>query len=484
MPRIKRNLPLIACLNVIVATSHGCNGPQGWNLLAQKPAASQKSAAVTSADSPERKQAAGEAADPKDAPLKSEVDEYVRSFDDSTNGRAGAAEDEDRRRGAAAELASDPRFSGSAERSRRGATQEDAEGGSDESRHAKRRSSAAPGERHELAAVTEQTPPPRRRSFDAPADAGEPDSADGSNGGTAQEDANGGTGEALAANGDGLERSPAANRGAEIPQGGPAVPAVLSMSVGAAPAAAADARRRSGSRANQPADVAGGSADRSADLAARIAVDPNDMDAQLRLRLRWLAEGDDARALAPTPGMMKDRAEMLTALVKMLISSRSQAGRDTAQWANRQLSEIRSLETMMRERADLQVPRVVMCRRTESFGVYDEITPAEFPAGRVNPVLAYVEVSNFRHEPSGNGFRSRLAARLAILDRAGQEVWSRREDRIEDESRNQRQDFFVSLDVAIPAALNPGSYTLKVSITDEVAGKTNENQTVFSLKAE
>lgn len=265
---------------------------------------------------------------------------------------------------------------------------------------------------------------------------------------------------------------------------GPAAPAVISMSVAAAPPPR-DADRRGGPvRANQPADATVASADRLADLERRVAADPNDMDAQLRLRLLYLADGQDDKAQAPTPGMLKERQEVLLALVRMLMTSRSQAGRDTAQWANRQLAEIRGLEAVMRQRADLQVPKVVLCRRTESFGVYDEISPAEFPAGRVNPVLAYVEVANFRHESVEGGFRSRLAARIAIIDRSGQEVWSRSEDRIEDFSRNQRQDFFVSLDVPIPAALNPGAYTLKASITDLVGEKTNESQTAFTLIAQ
>lgn len=264
-----------------------------------------------------------------------------------------------------------------------------------------------------------------------------------------------------------------------------ASPRLASLSVRPAPPAPADATTRRIGANGSGGSNANVSTDRRVEALERAAAsDPNDLEAQFRLRLHYLSLGQDTRATAPSPGMSKDNEQILLGMIRALQAARSRPGRDPAEWANRQLAALDDLRTLVRQRADLRVPRVALCRSVSSFGVYEEYTPAEFAAGRATPALVYVEAGNFRVEPTPTGeHRTRLSIRVAILDRNGQEVWSRPADEVEDVSRNAREDFFVPIEIEIPGVLNPGEYTLKTTVTDLIGRKSNENQVAFRVVA-
>ncbi|MEE8169390.1 MAG: hypothetical protein V3T70_02470 [Phycisphaerae bacterium] len=266
-----------------------------------------------------------------------------------------------------------------------------------------------------------------------------------------------------------------------------APPRIASVSVSAAPPRpAADEERSSAIHANRSSHVPGDTErrERATALEQRVSTDPNDLDAQFRLRMQYLIEGRDTLALQPTPGMTAERQALVSGMTRLMLAARSSAGRDPALWANRQLEALESLSSLIRDQADLQVPRVAFCTRADGFGVYDVVEPAEFVAGRPTPILVYVEVENLRYEATDDDrHRARLTARLAILDRQGQEVWTHDAGDIADVCRHDRRDFFVALMVEIPSSLNPGQYTLKATVTDQIGRKSNENQTTFRLIA-
>src|SRR5205814_47722 len=95
--------------------------------------------------------------------------------------------------------------------------------------------------------------------------------------------------------------------------------------------------------------------------------------------------------------------DIVLGLSTLLQAARSSAGRDTAQWAERQLAALEAYRMLIKDRADLQVPRVALCREVQTFGVYEEFSPAEFVAGQSTPVIVYVEVSNFRSDRAAGG---------------------------------------------------------------------------------
>ncbi|MFQ5428840.1 MAG: hypothetical protein ACE5E1_00910 [Phycisphaerae bacterium] len=222
---------------------------------------------------------------------------------------------------------------------------------------------------------------------------------------------------------------------------------------------------------------------RLAALAKRVSSDPNDIEAQYRLRLMYLIDGQDAKALAPIEGMDADIQEIIQAQIRALIAGRSASGRDSAEWANRQREAIEDLRTRVRARADLTVPKVVLCTAIDGFGRYEPIEPARFPAGRNNLVLIYIEVDNFSSKKTRSGlYRTLLSVRQNLFSKDGQKLWSKRDDNIEDLSREQRQDFYLTIGpISIPKSLAPGTYTLKVEVEDMLAGKLNSGVARFQI---
>lgn len=214
----------------------------------------------------------------------------------------------------------------------------------------------------------------------------------------------------------------------------------------------------------------------------RVKKDPNNVEEQFKLRLMWLLNGQDDKALAATPGMNAEIQDIMQAQLKSLIAARSTAARDPAAWANKQLEAVEELRGLVRARADLSVPRVALCKAIDGFGRYTPFESTDFAAGKPNKVLLYVEVDNFSSEKTASGqFRVLLSMRQSLLTKAGQEVWSDKQENIEDLARQKRRDFYLTAMYVIPKTLNPGEYVFKVEIEDVLAGKINSNSVAFKL---
>ncbi len=222
---------------------------------------------------------------------------------------------------------------------------------------------------------------------------------------------------------------------------------------------------------------------RIADLRSRVTADPNNLEEQLRLRLLYLADKQDDKAIESIPGTDAEIEEIIQVEMSMLIAARSSSGRDPATWANRQIESIKSLRKMLGAKADLSVPTVALCTQISGFGLYKPIEPAEFPARRKNLLLVYIEVENFLSKKTPSGLhRTLLSVRQSLVSRDGQELWSKKDENIEDIARRQRRDFYLTIGpIEIPKSLAPGSYILKVEVEDVLAGKMNSAVAKFKL---
>lgn len=222
---------------------------------------------------------------------------------------------------------------------------------------------------------------------------------------------------------------------------------------------------------------------RLAEQEDKSAKDPANLAEQYRLRLMYLIDGQDEKALAPADGLDAESQRILQAQLRALVSART-ASRDPASWATDLLAPVEELRDQLRARADLQVPKVVLCTKIDAFGMYEPIEPAQFPAGQRNPVLVYIEVDNFRSEKTSSGlFRTLLSVRPSLLNKTGEELWSATYDNIEDLSRQQRHDFFLTVNEVLPPSLAPGEYTLKIEVEDVLAGKINSSTAKFKISA-
>lgn len=131
----------------------------------------------------------------------------------------------------------------------------------------------------------------------------------------------------------------------------------------------------------------------------------------------------------------------------------------------------------------LQIEQFQLCRRVDSYGVYEPFGTSRFLAGRKNRVLVYVELENFKHEPLDDGrYEVRLEQSVELYDATGETtVWRQGPVQLVDVSRNKRRDFFIVYPIDLPARLPAGGYRLKVRIADKHTGSLCE-QTMHDIQ--
>lgn len=129
---------------------------------------------------------------------------------------------------------------------------------------------------------------------------------------------------------------------------------------------------------------------------------------------------------------------------------------------------------------------VKLCRRVQSFGVYEPLPNTSLLAGREQPAVVYVELDHFRTTMvEGNKHQVRIAQELELFhDADGLIVWRQPRVEISDESLNRRRDFFVVQMIRLPSRLNVGKYRLKVRVTDLANGSTDESTLPIQIVAD
>ncbi|MFQ6049047.1 MAG: hypothetical protein ACE5K7_06755, partial [Phycisphaerae bacterium] len=218
-------------------------------------------------------------------------------------------------------------------------------------------------------------------------------------------------------------------------------------------------------------------------LENQLAAQPNQPDAQLTLRLLYLLTGREQQALAAIDGTDAELQELLQAVINMLAAIRPTGGHGLAANADRALAAVDRLRQLLQAEAALRVTHLVLCRRVESFGVYEPIEPLRFTAGKDHPVIVYCEVSNFQTQPTEDGrYKTLLAQRLSIYSADGKLIYQKKDEQIADLSRNRRQDFFLARILHLPESLQPGRYVLKAAVTDLLASKEAEARLEFVVE--
>ncbi|MFN3165619.1 MAG: hypothetical protein ACE37H_00990 [Phycisphaeraceae bacterium] len=131
----------------------------------------------------------------------------------------------------------------------------------------------------------------------------------------------------------------------------------------------------------------------------------------------------------------------------------------------------------------LKIETLELCRRVDSYGVYEPFAAPRFLSGRKNRILVYVELENFHHEPTEDGrFEVKLEQSVELYDATGEAtVWRQGPVELVDVSRNKRRDFFIVYPIDLPARLTAGSYRLKVRVADKHTGSICE-QTLHDIK--
>ncbi len=217
---------------------------------------------------------------------------------------------------------------------------------------------------------------------------------------------------------------------------------------------------------------------------AKVEADPTNIQALFKLRMLYLLSGREADAFAPIDGIPTATQDIVLAQLRSFDAARTVSINDPATSANAQLEAMRNLQEKLREQADLQVPKVVLCTEIVAFGKYTPFASTDFEAGYDHDVVLYVEVDNFKSEQTAGGqYRTKFAARVSMLSKDGEQLSTFVEEpNIEDINRRPRRDFFMSFGpFTIPGVFPAGEYVIKVQVDDLLANKTNSNKTSFRL---
>ena len=204
-------------------------------------------------------------------------------------------------------------------------------------------------------------------------------------------------------------------------------------------------------------------------------------EAYWRLRMLLVALGREAEPVAQEHHLSPESSDILEALTAVAADVRRVFRDPFARW-DRSLASVADLHRLLAESADLQIPTVAFCREVRSFGSYDPMLPGEFIAGRANRAIVYCEIDNLQSKPTDDGlFKSVLATRMEVFDVDGKSVWHADEPEIIDNCRRRRTDFFIAQRAILPPTLPAGEYTLKITVEDTLAGKTNEATHPFQI---
>jgi len=242
----------------------------------------------------------------------------------------------------------------------------------------------------------------------------------------------------------------------------------------------------SGSTANQPiqAPVKTACADTPSlieQLEEAVRKNPQQLDDQFKLRLLYLATGQSGKATDVFKDVDSVQVEMLSALFKTVASAQD-ALRDPISAAPAALTAVDELQRVISQQSPIVISKIELITSVNSFGDYEAISPARFPAGRGVHAFCYIEIANFHTEPTPDGrVRTVLSAKIEVFDAAGQVIWQLPVPSIEDRSHTPRRDFFVPLEVKLPANLPAGEYVLKVTIEDKLGATTDQQRKTFTI---
>lgn len=127
--------------------------------------------------------------------------------------------------------------------------------------------------------------------------------------------------------------------------------------------------------------------------------------------------------------------------------------------------------------SELRVPNLVICSAVRAFGNYEPVESFSFNIAQPAPFVLYCEVDGFASEQVETRWVTRLTLALRLFNDKGVEVWSTQPQSIEDQSRVRRRDFFINTRVQLPTGLPAGTYFLRATVQDLVAGRVAEKTT-------
>lgn len=197
-------------------------------------------------------------------------------------------------------------------------------------------------------------------------------------------------------------------------------------------------------------------------------------DGGLGIAARQTGNASDA---APLRGFREDQTPTATAHLRGTARARL-TSLQSAPPLSSPPSTVRYTDAPLAE-SPLAISRIVFCREVRDFDDIVELAPHELAAGQT--VLLFAALDNFRSQGQSGGYLTRTRSVIEIRARAGAVVHRLAPAEASDVSREPRHDFYLVHEIAIPAALPPGDYTLHLQIDDLLSGQRSSAQLPFQL---
>lgn len=144
------------------------------------------------------------------------------------------------------------------------------------------------------------------------------------------------------------------------------------------------------------------------------------------------------------------------------------------------LREFRTAAAELAEVSRLDVRNLAFCSEVESYGRYVKFEPNRFEPNQ--QVLLYVEIDNFTVEETTDGFATAFKGNYQILDFSGNRVADQTFQLEQETCRNRRRDYFIPYRMWMPKEIQPGSYTLQLTIEDVKGHKFGQSSIDFEIR--
>jgi hypothetical protein len=202
---------------------------------------------------------------------------------------------------------------------------------------------------------------------------------------------------------------------------------------------------------------------------------------QARLRMLYALAGRREDAVKPIPAappaMQDFWSKELYGLTVLLDTQRTPDSMTRAAEAKQHLGEGYS---RLGEMAPLGVRNLSFCTVVQSYGCYTPFKKYEFMPSQ--EVLLYAEVENFGIESTPKGYHTTLRSSYQILDAGGQRIADHAISTTEEYCQNPRRDFFIGYQLRMPSRINPGKYTLQLTIEDLKSQKVGQSSVELTIK--
>ncbi len=198
-------------------------------------------------------------------------------------------------------------------------------------------------------------------------------------------------------------------------------------------------------------------------------------------RLLHLSLGDMNAASKPIDGLQTHGQDFIRHSLESLHEVTNSEGNpvETKRYSLAMLSQRKALNHLAAV-SNLEVRNVALCTEVDGFGVV-----SKFPQYNFQPdqeLLLYCELDNFVSTFAENkGYETQLQGSYEIVDDSGRRVADQLLPLDSHLCRNQRRDYFIAYRIYMPQKIEPGRYTLKLTVEDMKGRKFGQSALDFQI---